>query len=92
MIIILTSNDVNLNPWSECSSTGETVYPCSTCNQPVTWHKVVFYATITTITPYQLLVYANEVILINDPAIALGCIMCNCPNYIISAILRYSAL
>ena len=39
MMLILISNDVNPHPGSGCSDTNETVYPCGTCDQPVTWQE-----------------------------------------------------
>jgi hypothetical protein len=80
MFLITISNDINPNPGPENS----TVYPCGTCDQPVTWEErgIVcdtcnqwYHATCQSMwsTLYQEHV--------NNPAIAWDCLACGCPNY-----------
>ncbi|CAC5364657.1 unnamed protein product [Mytilus coruscus] len=84
MILILISNDVNLNPGPECSNTSGTVYPCGTCDQPVTWQERGIVCD-TCIQWYHISCQAMQIKSylehVNDSAIAWDCIMCNCPNY-----------
>ncbi|CAC5417073.1 unnamed protein product [Mytilus coruscus] len=84
MILILISNDVNLNPGPECSNTSGTLYPCGTCDQPVTWQERGIVCDTCnqwyhiSCQAMQTKSYLEHV---NDSAIAWDCIMCNCPNY-----------
>jgi len=84
MMLILISNDVNPHPGPGCSDTNETVYPCGTCDQPVTWQErgIVcdtcnqwYHISCQSMQTKSYLEHAN------DSAIAWDCIMCNCPNY-----------
>jgi hypothetical protein len=84
MMLILISNDVNPHPGPGCSNTNETVYPCGTCDQPVTWQErgIVsdtcnqwYHISCESMQTKSYLEHAN------DSAIAWDCIMCNCPNY-----------
>ena len=84
MMLILVSNDVNPHPGPGCSNTNETVYPCGTCDQPVTWQErgIVsdtcnqwYHISCESMQTKSYLEHAN------DSAIAWDCIMCNCPNY-----------
>ncbi|CAC5418759.1 unnamed protein product [Mytilus coruscus] len=84
MILILISNDVNMNPGPECSNTSGTVYPCGTCDQPVTWQERGIVCDTcnqwyhVSCQSMQTKSYLEHV---NDSAIAWDCIMCNCPNF-----------
>ena len=84
MMLILISNDVNPHPGPGCSDTNETVYPCGTCDQPVTWQErgivcdTCYQWYHISCQSMQTKSYLEHV---NDSAIAWDCIMCNCPNY-----------
>ncbi|CAC5408758.1 unnamed protein product [Mytilus coruscus] len=73
-----------MNPGPECSNTSGTVYPCGTCDQPVTWQERGIVCDTcnqwyhVSCQSMQTKSYLEHV---NDSAIAWDCIMCNCPNY-----------
>ena len=46
LLLINVSNDVNPNPGPASSSIDETIYPCGTCDQPVTWENSELYVIL----------------------------------------------
>ena len=82
---VLSMNERRLiYPGPGCSDTNETVYPYGTCDQPVTWQErgIVsdtcnqwYHISCQSMQTKSYLEHAN------DSAIALDCVMCNCPNY-----------
>ena len=84
MMLILVSNDVNPHPGPGCSNTNETVYPCGTCDQPVTCQERCIVCDTCNQwyhISYQSMQTKSYLEHANDSAIAWDCIMCNCPNY-----------
>ncbi len=86
MMLILVSNDINLNPGPEPTTVivNDTIYPCGTCDKPVIdgergivcdtcsqWYHTSCQSMDTAL--YQ----AHQ----NDQAMAWDCIICNCFNY-----------
>jgi hypothetical protein len=66
------------------SSIDETIYPCGTCDQPVTWENrcIVcdtcnqwYHVSCQSMSSNTYLEHAN------DSAVVWDCIMCNCPNF-----------
>lgn len=81
MTVLMNSNDVQLNPGP---AGAESVYPCGTCDQPVTWDdRAIICDTCdqwyhVNCQNVHTKTY-NE--LVTDSAIAWDCLTCNCPNY-----------
>jgi hypothetical protein len=79
IILIQISNDINPNPGPDA-----TIYPCGTCDQPVTWDDRGIVCD-TCNQWYHISCQSmgtrsyNE--FANDSAIAWDCIMCGCPSY-----------
>jgi hypothetical protein len=81
MFLITLSNEVNINPEP---STSDSLYPCGTCDKPVTWNDrgIVcdtcnqwYHANCQSIKSSLYLEH------VNDSAVAWDCLACNCPNY-----------
>ncbi|KAK3102283.1 hypothetical protein FSP39_010205 [Pinctada imbricata] len=79
--ILVNSNDIQPNPGPGNSST---LYPCGTCDQPVTWDDrgiVCDTCNQWYHTQCQAVNTNTYTELANDSAIAWDCIVCNNPNY-----------
>jgi hypothetical protein len=81
MFLITLSNDVDINPGP---LTFDSLYPCGTCDKPVTWDDggIVcdtcnqwYHANCQSMKSSLYLEH------VNDSAVAWGCLACNCPNY-----------
>jgi hypothetical protein len=82
LLLLANSNDVQLNPGPPLNDS--TVYPCGTCDQPVTWdHRAVVCDTCD--QWYHLNcqdVHSRTYSILNeDSAIRWDCLICNNPNY-----------
>jgi hypothetical protein len=84
LLLINVSTDVNPNPGQPSSSIDATIYPCGTCDQPVTWENrgIVcdtcnqwYHVSCQSMSSNTYLEHAN------DSAVAWDCVMCNCPNF-----------
>ena len=79
MLLITTSNDINLNPGPE-----STVFLCGTCEEPVTWEdKAIMCDTCNQWyhTTCQSVNSKTYNMLADDNAIAWDCRICDCTNY-----------
>jgi hypothetical protein len=79
MLLITTSNGINLNPGPE-----STVFLCGTCEEPVTWEdKAIMCDTCNQWyhTTCQSVNSQTYNMLAEENAIAWDCLICDCPNY-----------
>ena len=81
LLLFANSNDVAKNPGPTITST---IYPCGTCDEPVTWNdKEIMCDTCHQWyhTKCQSVSSHTYNILAENSGIAWGCIICDCPNY-----------
>ena len=84
LLLILVSNDVNPNAGPTNQIDDATIYPCGTCDNPVTWNERGIVCDTCNQWYHKSCQSMNTKIYtehVNDSAIAWDCIMCNCPNY-----------
>ena len=84
LFLITISNDVCMNPGPVSQSSSDSIYPCGTCDRPVTWEDrgIVcdtcnqwYHVTCQSMCSGS---YDKHV---HDSAIAWDCLACNSPNY-----------